>query len=609
MERLNEIIKNFPTKTGCYVMKDDKDKILYVGKAKNLKHRLSSYLSQKLSVKTQALLSRTFNIEFLITKNEAEALILENNLIKKYSPHYNIVMRDDKSYPYLEVDFEHEYPRIEYTRRPRRHQQTEVFGPFVHHSHIGEVLRSIIKSFQLRDCSDYEFRTRKRPCLLYQIKQCSAPCMKWISPKEYTRDVNMALDFFRGKHNGVLSLLKDEMEKRSSKEEYEYAAVLRDNIKVLENFIENSKEQNVELHLGIKNFDVVACYEGEMEVDIAIYLIRNNLLLGHKVFHFALVDCKDTLEEEELKFLLQYYTGTHDSLPSTIFTDLTSTTFQLFKKVMKIHKKEPVKVARPTKTVKSLMKITADHALEYQRFRISYRENLLLGLGKLGELLGLEEKPRRLECFDIAIFQGTSPTASQVVFLDGGPLKKAYRHYHLDKRPEKNNDFAMMEEAITRRLKYGDLPDVFIVDGGIGQVNIFKSVLKIYKVDRPVVGLAKAKTSNKKEERLIIPGRLNPYYLHKNRQLMKILTHLRDEAHRFARRLHHKEESKRYFSSWLDSIEGIGPKTKKVILEKLDVPIVELARMPYKFLARRTRIKEKLAEKIVLGAKRWLEDR
>ena len=608
MNQLKEKIKNFPTKIGCYLIRDKSGKILYVGKAKNLKNRVSSYFLGQQGPKVEILRSRMFDIEFIITGNEAEALILENNLIKKYFPRYNILMRDDKSYPYIEVNFEDEYPKIEYTRRPKRNQHAETFGPFVHNSHIGEVLRAIIKSFKLRDCSDYEFRLRSRPCLLYQIKQCSAPCVKWISAQEYRRDINMALDFFRGQSNPILSLLKNQMKECASQEEYEHAAILRDNIKILEDFMKSSKNQNVELHLGVKDFDVVAFYEGETEVDIAIYLVRNNLLLGNKVFHFSLLECKDDLEEEILKFILQYYSNTHDSLPKVIFTDLSSKIFQLFKKVMKMENNASIKVARPTKEVKSLVKLTREYALEHQRFRISHRESLLLGLSKLKELLGLKEKPSLIECFDIAIFQGTSPTASQVVFKDGGPLKHAYRHYHLSSRSEGNNDFAMMEEALTRRLKYDPLPDVFVVDGGISQVNVFVSILKEYKINIPIVGIVKDKSATKKEEKLIIPGRLNPYYLYKDRPLMKVMMHLRDEAHRFARRLHHKQESKRYFSSWIDSIEGIGPKTKKIILEKLDVPIAEIAHMPAKFLSRKLRIKEGLAKKIVLGAKRRLED-
>ena len=605
---IDEKIKRLPQKIGIYLMKGRNDKVLYIGKAKNLRNRVSSYFSRLQTPKTKALLSHVVDIDFLMTSNEAEALILENNLIKKYSPRYNILMRDDKSYPYVEVNFQERYPKLEYTRRPQRGESTEVFGPFVHNSHIGEVLRAIIKVFKLRDCSNYEFRMRNRPCLLYQIKQCSAPCVKLISPHEYAQSVDKALDFFRGKHTEVITQLKDEMQEYSCREEYEYAALLRDNIQILENFIKTSNRQNVELHLNVRDFDILAFYEGEIDVDIAIYLVRNNLLLGHKVFHFHLFECKEYLEEEVLKFVLQYYENTRDSLPEKIFSSFASATFQLFKEVMKIQKNGQVHVARPTKDVKSLMKLTAEYAQEHQRFRMSRREVLLMGLNKLKELLNLKERPSMIECFDIAIFQGTSPAASQVVFQDGEPLKSSYRHYHLTERPEGNNDFAMMEEVFLRRINHGQFPDLFVVDGGVGQVSVVKKILEEKNLSTPIIGIAKSDMSKGKEERLVIPGRSSPYLLHKNRPLMKIITHLRDEAHRFSRRLHHKTESKRYFSSWLDGIEGLGPKTKKKLLEKLDVPISEIAHMPPKFLSRKLRIKEILAKKIVIGAKRRLEE-
>ncbi len=605
---IEEKIKRLPQKTGCYLMKGLNERILYIGKAKNLRSRVLSYFSHLPTLKTKTLLSHVVDIDFMMTSNETEALILENNLIKKYSPRYNILLRDDKSYPYVEVNFQETYPKLEYTRRPKRGKQTEVFGPFVHNSHIGETLRAIMKVFKLRDCSNHEFRMRNRPCLLYQIKQCSAPCVKLISSEEYGRDVSQALNFFRGKHEEIITQLKDEMNEFSLKEEYEHAATLRDNIKILEDFIKTSNRQHVELHLDMKDFDVLAFYEGGLEVDVAIYLVRNNLLLGHKVFHFPLIDCKEDLEEEVLTFVLQYYENTQDSLPKKIFSSFSSETFQLFKKVMKIKKKGQVNVSRPTKDIRPLLKLTAEYAREHQRFRMSNREILLMGLAKLKELLSMKENPSVIECFDIAIFQGTSPAASQVVFKDGEPLKSAYRHYHLTERPEGNNDFAMMEEVFTRRINYGNFPNLFVVDGGVGQVSAAKTILKEKNISIPVIGIAKADAAMGKEERLIIPGYSSPYFLRKNRPLMKILTHLRDEAHRFSRRLHHKQESKRYFSSWIDGIEGLGPKTKKKILEKLDVPISEIARMPPQFISRKLGIKERLAKKIFLGAKRMLEE-
>jgi excinuclease ABC subunit C len=256
-----------------------------------------------------------------------------------------------------------------------------------------------------------------------------------------------------------------------------------------------------------------------------------------------------------MNFLFQYYSSTHDSFPDLIVTQLEVGENQFFETAIK-NLSQSTKVQRPEKKQEGLLHLTQDHAFESQRVRMLQEDSVYVGLNKLKELLNLKERPVVLECYDIAIFQGTSPTAAQIVFHDGKPDKKKYRHYHLQELPEGNNDFAMMKEVIERRLDNGDLPDVFIVDGGIGQLNIFKAVLSDFKIPIPVIGIAKSKTVrsksgfkqveiNKSEERLIIPGRTNPYMLNKNRSLYKIIVQMRDEAHRFSRRLHHKTELKR----------------------------------------------------------------
>ena len=616
-QKISDLLKKarqLPSKAGCYLMINREGKILYVGKAKNLRNRVSSYFGRShKSPKTEILLASVFDIEFIITGNEAEALILENNLIKKHSPRYNILMRDDKSYPYIQVDFREKYPQIEYTRRPSRGDKREVFGPFVHGTHIGKVLRVIIKSFKLRDCSLHEFKGRKEPCLLYQMNQCSAPCVKFISPEKYHRDIQLALDFFRGKEEYSLLKIQEEMDKLSSQEEFEQAAIVRDHIETLKEFVETSKQKNVEFSSGIGDFDVTSFHEGSREVDIALYLVRNNLLLGHKVFHFPLMEYEEDAETLVVKFLLQYYTHSHDSLPKRIYSSLSSPTFKLFKEAINIQSKLVMVVSRPTREIRSLMDLTTEYACEHQRFRMSNREHLISGAAKIKELLNLKKSPTLIECFDVAVFQGTSPTASQVVFKNGEPEKKAYRHYHLSTREEGNNDFAMMEELLTKRLAHGDFPDLFVVDGGKGQVNVVQRVLKEKNISVPVVGIAKSKRvsgsdhGTKTQERLIIPGRSNPYPLHRHKGLFKIMVHLRNEAHRFSRRLHHKEESKRHFSSWIDEVEGIGLKTKKKILKNLDVPFSEVANMPHQFLSRKIHIRESLAKRIIEAAIRKTE--
>ena len=618
--KLKEKARKLPTKTGSYIMKDSEGRIIYVGKAKNLKHRVSSYFGNaRKTPKTEILVSRVADIDFIITANEAEALILENNLIKKYTPRYNIIMKDDKSYPYIQIDFREAFPRIEFSRNVKRNSHKEIFGPFVHGSRIGETIRVITKSFRLRDCSLHEFKSRTEPCLLHHMKQCSAPCVGLINAQDYRQDLDHALDFFRGHAEHSLSKLKKLMNELSSKEQFEFAAVIRDNIETLEEFMKKSIRQNVELPLSVSNFDIFTFYQGKEEVDIAIYLVRNNLLLGHKTFHFPLYDCSEEIEDEVLKLVLRYYDEANDASPERVYTTVSPRSFQLFKKAMYIQSNGNIKVQRPIKDTRPLIKLTTEYALENQRLRLSQTKSLNEGLEKIRQLLQMREQPIFIECFDVAVFQGSSPTASCVVFKNGTPLKASYRHYHLTQRPEGNNDFAMMEELFTRRIERGNLPDLFVVDGGNAQVNVIRSILKEKAIPTPVVGIAKAKTISRKEsfregkitkteERLIIPGRTNPYILTRHMPLLKIMVHLRNEAHRFSRRLHHKSESKRYFSSWIENIEGIGPKTKKKILEKLDVPLGEIARMPPPFVAKKIGIKKSLAQKIVRAAERVCDE-
>ncbi len=582
--------KTLPNKAGCYLMKrirSGEETVLYVGKAKNLRNRVSSYFNNSVkSPKTEILVSHINDFDFIMTESDAEAFVLENNLIKKFSPKYNIRLKDDKSYPYISVDLNEDFPRLIYERRPKKKKGVEIFGPFVVGSNISEIIRILTKSFTLRDCSLKDFNSRKEPCLLYQMKQCTAPCVDLISKDDYRGDLELALSFFRGNGEKGLRELEKKMMNFAEAELFESAAMLRDNIETLNTFLNFSKQKNAEMSHGVRNVDILAYHVGEIEVDISLYMMREGVLLGHKNFHFPSIDCSDEFDDEVAQYIFQYYSSTIDKLPDRVITsfskDLNETLHQAFKKVHNLD----IKCSTPGKKFASLMKLTQDHAFEHQRVRILNEDSTYVGLNKLKELLSLKERPVVLECYDIAIFQGKSPTASQIVFNDGRADKKSYRHYHLEERPEGNNDFAMMSEVINRRIKKGKLPDVFVVDGGLGQVNIFLEALKDHNVSVPVVGIAKSKVDKKSnfqskevvrsEERLIIPGRSNPYQLMRCKSLFRIVTQMRDEAHRFSRRLHHKEEKKKLITSWIDQVEGVGPVTKKKILANLDLSIKDL---------------------------------
>jgi excinuclease ABC subunit C len=532
--------------------------IIYVGKAKNLRSRVSSYFNNSAKgPKTGVLVTHIMDFDFIITENDAESFVLENNLIKKHSPKYNIRLKDDRSYPYVVVNNNDPFPRLEFIRRVKRGKGIDVYGPFVTGSNISEVLRVLTKNFSLRDCKLSDFKTRKEACLLYQMKQCSAPCVDQISKENYKRDLSLACDLFSGSGNRTLRELEKRMLQFAEEEEFEKAAQIRDSLGVLGEFANNFKQVNAELD-SERDIDIVAYYQGEIEVDLSIYMMRNGILLGHKNFSFANIDVEDGLEDAVMNYLFQYYANTHDSFPQLIVTQMPTESNELLEKGMQSLEKN-IRVRPPLKKYDSLLNLTRDHAFEQQRVRMLHEDSVYVGLNKLKDLLGLKERPVVLECYDIAIFQGSSPTAAQIVFHDGRPDKNKYRHYHLQELPEGNNDFAMMKELIIRRSDNGSLPDLFIVDGGLGQVNVFKEALKELSIAIPVIGIAKSKVVKtrdgfrneeikRSEERLIIPGRTNPYMLNQNRSLYKIIVQMRDEAHRFSRRLHHKEEQRRVFN-------------------------------------------------------------
>jgi len=587
---LLEKAKSLPTTPGCYLMLGKEKQVLYVGKAKNLKNRVSSYFNQSSkSPKTEIMVSKVVNFEIILTGNEAEALVLENNLIKKNTPKYNIRMRDDKSYPYVVVDWSEPYPTLKYLRRVKREGKREIFGPYPTGSNIGEILRLMNKLFGLRDCSLADFKSRKEPCLLYQLKQCTGPCLNLILQDDYQQRLKIALGLFKGKGKQVREYLYQQMLKFADNEEFEAAAFLRDGLDEIEKFISFSPQKNVDLGNETRDLDIIAYHQGDIEIDISFYLMRNGVLLGNKSFHFPIADCNEDIEEEISRFVFQYYANSHDSLPSLIVSSLSLENRQLLEAGLSFLLQEKnikarVEVRNPGRNFQALYNLSLQQAIEGQRIRITNQASVYLGLNKLKELLSLKERPKRLECFDVAVWQGSAPTAAKILFEEGIALKSGYRHYHLSQREEGNNDFAMLQEALERRLKEQNLPDVFIVDGGKGQLNVFLKVLQKLEVSVPVVALAKEKTKSdfkskeiiSSQERLFIPGRSNPYILGKNRALLTILTQMRDEAHRFSRKLHHKVFDREQHGHWLDAVPGIGAKIKSRILNKMNMNIAEL---------------------------------
>ena len=366
--RLHHKAKKLPPNSGCYLMKG-KEKILYVGKAKNLRSRVASYFqSSTKGVKTEVLLSQVEDFDFQLTSNEAEALILENNLIKKHTPKYNILMRDDKSYPYIVVDYREPFPRMVYQRRPQRVEGVDIYGPFVHGSKIYEALRIIVKSFRLRDCSLQEFRSRKEPCLLYQIKQCSAPCVGKISEEDYAVDLEAALGIFRGEGGASMKILKERMDTCAKAEEFEQAAIIRDYLDVLREFIRLSGAKKGILKGRLGNLDVLAWSFKESEVDITVYMVRNFLLLGYKNFYFTTSFFSKKIEEEVINFFFQYYQNSQDPLPEVIVSPFSAEENKLFAKAIQSMGK--IRVRSPGRQFSSVAELVLEHIREHQKIRL-----------------------------------------------------------------------------------------------------------------------------------------------------------------------------------------------------------------------------------------------
>jgi excinuclease ABC subunit C len=552
-----------PDLPGCYLMKrwivsnTEEEEIIYIGKAKRLRARVKSYFTGSQSnLKTAILVSHITHIDFIVTVSETEAFILENNLIKEHAPRYNIRLKDDKSYPLLAINYTEPFPRIVYTRKTNqlKGKGQLVLGPFVESGNLSQSLQILAKFFGLRQCSLREMRSRPKGCLLAQMHQCQAPCMGVVDESDYKNNLEFTIDFFRsGKRgNQIFELFETKMLGAAKREEFELAAQLRDQVATLRCFGERDQGSDAQALDGVGDLDLVACFIGEQEVDIVIYLVRNSRLIDRRNFYFLLDDCHGEPFEQVLSYLLQYYQDSSYAPPEMVVIPHDNVAQQQLSEAL-----DEQLVARGGDTRKilvrsygrkfaALAKMAADDVFEQQRVRLDSQQSRYQGLNKLKELLELKEMPRKLECFDIAVWQGHSPTASQVVSLDGIAHKDGYRHYHLEERAEGNNDYAMMREVLERRMKYGAYPDIFIVDGGIGQVNVFLSVLADLDVVIPVVGIAKAsRIGGESEERLILPGRSKPYPLSQSISLSRIIVKMRDEAHRFSRRLHHHKEHTR----------------------------------------------------------------
>lgn len=579
-EELREKIREFPQTAGVYLMKSQVDKIIYVGKAKNLRNRVRSYFSESPdhSPKTKVLVKQIAEVEYILTKTEVEAFLLEASLIKKHRPKYNIRLKDDKSYPYIKVSWSDDFPRLYLARKVKRDGDI-YFGPYTSGGAVHGTIRFLNQTFMIRDCTDAVFKTRKRPCLTHQIGRCTAPCVGLVNEDKYREDVAGAVAFLKGRDKSVLKQLTEKMKQSSNEEKFEVAAKLRDSISAVKSVLQ---KQSVINATSEKDQDAIGFYGDDRGTLIETLHVRQGRVIGTRAHFFPMLDSGDPIEDPRewlVSFLNQYYEDNiipdDVLLPVDIGTDL----IKLFGAVLKERKGTEVMVRFATdEKGRALVYMANENAKSHFERHVTKSEEKQKGLEEIQDRLGLKELPLRIECYDISTFQGKETVASQVVFEEGVPSKEHYRRYRI-RTVEGVDDYASMKEVLTRRFNHKEYedPQLVVIDGGKGQLQVAVRLLQeIGRQDIPVVGLAKARTQGQfldtevaaTEERFFLPGRSNPVTFRPASEAYQILVGIRDEAHRFAITYHRKIRESTSLESELDFIIGLGEKRKRDLLKR-----------------------------------------
>ncbi len=550
--------KNFlatlTNKPGVYLMLDESNTVLYIGKARHLKQRLASYFTNTINnPKTTALVKKIVNIEVTVTHTESEALILENTLIKTHKPRYNILLRDDKSYPYICLS-NHQFPRLD-IQRGKPHGQ--YFGPYPHSHAIYETLNLLQKLFNIRRCKDSFFRSRSRPCLQYQIQRCTAPCVKLISTINYQENVHQTILFLTGKSQTIINNLITKMQAASQYLEFEQAAELRDKISSLRQIQER---QYVSFETG--DIDIVAAVIPAKIACVQVLTIRGGQHVASKSF-FPKTPLSEQVTELLPAFLAQYYLNSINDIPNEIIINHEIADLDLLIQAISQQRGRQIQIhskVRDKRTRWLKMAIENAHISLLQNQHNQYHERL----AALAIALQLEAIPQRMECFDVSHTNGEATVAACVVFDNNGFCKTEYRRYNIDNITP-GDDYAAMRQALLRHYKRTtQLPNILFVDGGKGQVKIAREVLQELNLNIYIVGIAKGPSRKAGLETLILPD--TSLILGKDSPALHLIQLIRDEAHRFAITSHRKRRAKTRRTSVLEAIEGIGPKRRKLLL-------------------------------------------
>jgi excinuclease ABC subunit C len=583
-EHLQGILDTLPTKPGCYLMKNTDGKIIYVGKAVNLRARVRSYFHSDSSHdnKTRRLVREITNIEWIVVGSELEALILEMNLIKRHRPRFNIRLKDDKRYPYIKIHWADPYPKVTVTRQMKE-DGSRYFGPYTSVWAVHQTLDVLRRIFPYLTCDREITGQDTRACLYYDIKLCIAPCIGAVNREEYRQMITDLESFLNGKSDPIVKRLEKEMQKASEELRYEKAAAVRDQLKGIQTIIERQK---IVFNTDYLDSDVIAMARADGEACVQIFFVRGGKMIGRE--YFILEGTEDTSDTEVMEqFVKQFYTEAAN-VPEQLMLPQEIEEAKIIGQWLRSKrggKKVEIRVPRRGQS-KELVKMAAENAtdtlsaLREQWQADAHKQEQ--ALAELQQSLKLSEPPNRIECYDISNTQGTATVGSMVVFEQGVPSKKLYRRFNVKSVPGAPDDFASMEEVLTRRFRrwqsaqeteatpgskpdasFSFLPDLIIIDGGKGQLSRVVKVLDQFDLSDkvPVVGLAK------REEEIFFPNKSKPTLLPRHSQGLYLVQRIRDEAHRFAITAHRKRRSKLGLASQLDSIPGIGPTRRKALLK------------------------------------------
>jgi len=599
-EKIQSVLNSLPHKPGIYLMKDAQGAILYVGKANSLYNRVRSYFqeSSDLGPKNRSMVAKVDDIEFLVVKNEVEALVLESNYIKQYRPKYNVLLRDDKNYPYIKVSLTEDFPRV-YRVRSFQRDGNRYFGPYTNSGAVDSTLDLLNKLFTFRTCrydasnwapprngeppAGWKQKLLPRPCTQYYIHRCIAPCVAYASREEYDVVIGQVILFLEGKHDEVIKNLQKQMEEAAENLNFEEAARIRDRIKAVERILEKQRIIHTE---GQDDQDVIALASGEDETSAQVFFFRSGKLIGREFF--ILQGTRDSSPGEVMSSFLQQFYESSPHIPAEIIVEAEPDVRTVIQSWLKEKRGGAVGITTPKRGEKlrlvEMVKQNAQEVLEQQRIKwLTDSQKTQMALEELQEALNLAAPPQRIECYDVSNTQGTNSVGAMVVFEAGRPKNSEYRRFKI-KTVEGPNDFASHQEMLRRRFRRQALketesieeteqeletplqhdwamPDLIIIDGGKGQLSAAMEVLQELHIDIPTVGLAK------ENEEIFIPGSPEPIILPRSSQGLYLVQRIRDEAHRFGITYHRKLRSERTFKSVLDEIPGIGPKRKQALMK------------------------------------------